>query len=199
MIVLAAGRGKRFLASGGATHKLAALMDGKTVLQHTLAAVHATGLPYHVVHPIDTANLNASDNTTIDADTQLGMGDSISRGVCATPHANGWLILPADLPRILPNTILAVANALRAAQQPCAVAQAYVTIDSRSRAAHPVGFTTVCQGQLLALQGDEGARSVVAHYKALGTWQSVMVQDAGAWYDIDTVSDLERLHWQQKT
>ena len=49
VIVLAAGRGERFAESGGTTHKLQALLAGKPVMQHTLAAVKASGLAFHVV------------------------------------------------------------------------------------------------------------------------------------------------------
>jgi molybdenum cofactor cytidylyltransferase len=171
VLLLAAGRGERFLASGGTTHKLAAVFRGKTVLQHTLDAVIATGLPYHVVTPTNNA--------------MLGMGDSIARGVVAAPQANGWLILPADLPMISPSSILAVANALPGN----AVIQAFVN----GKAAHPVGFSVQCREHLLALCGDEGARSVVQHYQTLGLWQSLAIDDAGALQDVDTVTDLAAL------
>ena len=85
VLVLAAGRGERFSASGGTVHKLQALLAGKRVIDHVLDAVKASGLPYHVV----------------DADaSRPGMGDSIAAGVRATAGASGWLILPADLPLI---------------------------------------------------------------------------------------------------
>ena len=77
VIVLASGRGERFAASGGQVHKLRALLGGKPVLEHTLDAVRASGLPWHLEdagHP--------------------GMGDSIAAAVRATSHSNGWLILP---------------------------------------------------------------------------------------------------------
>eukprot|EP01034_Spumella_vulgaris_P012556 gene12556-15982_t len=68
VLVLAAGRGERFAASGGTTHKLQALLAGKPVLQHVLDAVQASGLAHHVVH----------------ADpSRPGMGDSIAAGVRA--------------------------------------------------------------------------------------------------------------------
>jgi molybdenum cofactor cytidylyltransferase len=173
VITLAAGRGERFLASGGTTHKLAAMFKDKTVLQHTLDAVISTGLPYHVVTPTNNV--------------MLGMGDSIARGVAATPDAQGWLILPADLPMILPSTIAAVADALRASK--AAVVQPFVD----THAAHPVGFTTQCREHLLALRGDAGAHSVVQHFKALGQWQALAINDAGALQDVDTVADLAAL------
>jgi len=56
-----------------------------------LAGVQASGLPFHVVRAVDIAHLE-----------NAGMGDSIATGVVATQNANGWLILPADLPLVLP-------------------------------------------------------------------------------------------------
>jgi molybdenum cofactor cytidylyltransferase len=172
VLLLAAGRGERFIASGGSTHKLAAVFRGKTVLQHTLDAVVATRLPYHLVTPTDNV--------------MLGMGDSIARGVAATPQANGWLILPADLPMISPSTLLAVADELHGS---AAVVQAFVD----GKAAHPVGFKQQCREHLLALRGDAGARGVVQHFKALGLWQALAIDDAGALQDVDTVADLAAL------
>ena len=173
VIVLAAGRGERFVASGGTTHKLQALLHGTSVLAHTLAAVRASGLPFHVVTPYGLM--------------ALGMGDSIARGVAATVGANGWLILPADLPMITASSLLAVAHAVHAGS--CAVVQPFVA----SKAAHPVGFKRECLEALLALSGDVGARSVVQRYRAAGQWQPLALQDLGAVHDIDTVVDLERL------
>ena len=74
VLILAAGRGERFIASGGTTHKLQALLAGKRVMDHVLDAVKASGLPYHVV--------------TADP-ARPGMGDSIAAGVRATLDANG--------------------------------------------------------------------------------------------------------------
>src|SRR5690349_25023283 len=98
VLVLTSGRGERFVASGGRGSKLQALLAGRPVLEHTLAAVRASGLPFHVEdagHP--------------------GMGDSIAAGVRATSNAGGWLVLPGDLPLIAPSSLLAVAQALATA------------------------------------------------------------------------------------
>ena len=83
-LVLASGRGERFLASGGNTHKLQALLAGKPVLQHVLDAVRASGLPWH-----------------LEDGGHAGMGDSIAAAVRATPAANGWLMVLGDLPLVL--------------------------------------------------------------------------------------------------
>ena len=57
VIVLAAGRGERFRASGGHTDKLNSLLAGRRVRDHVLEAVRASGLPWHVVERADTAHL----------------------------------------------------------------------------------------------------------------------------------------------
>ena len=167
VLILASGRGERFLASGGTTHKLQALLAGKTVLQHTLDAVKASGLPYHVEdagHP--------------------GMGDSIAAAVRQTQDANGWLVLPADLPLIQPETLLRVAAALQTAD----VVQPVFEQDGDQLQGHPVGFGVACKDKLLKLEGNKGAAGVLIAYNAI----KLVVNDVGIITDIDTVEDLAR-------
>jgi molybdenum cofactor cytidylyltransferase len=168
VLILASGRGERFLASGGTTHKLQAILAGKTVLQHTLDAVKASGLPWHVEvagHP--------------------GMGDSIAAAVSKTPDANGWLMLPADLPLVQPVTLLQVAQAL---QTNDVVLPCYVS-DGAEQRGHPVGFGAVCRQDLLDLRGNNGAVGVIIAYSAI----KLIVNDAGIVTDIDTVDDLAQV------
>ena len=169
VIVLAAGRGERFAASGGTTHKLAALLAGKTVLDHVLAAVQESGLPHHLVQ----------------ADAlRPGMGDSIAAGVRATADAAGWLVLPADLPLVRADSLRAVAAAL--AQQPVAVPM-YL-----GQRGHPVAFSAACREQLLVLQGNQGAARVLRSFQATNSVARVMLDDIGIVTDVDTVEDLAR-------
>jgi molybdenum cofactor cytidylyltransferase len=167
VLVLASGRGERFTASGGRTHKLQALLAGKPVLQHTLDAVAASGLPWHLEnagHP--------------------GMGDSIAAAVRATPEASGWLILPADLPLVQGATLRAVAEML---------AQRAVVIPVFNGVrGHPVGFSATCRAGLLALKGDQGAASVVRAQEAVNSVAFIDVTDPGTVTDIDTLEDLRR-------
>ncbi|MCZ8253137.1 MAG: nucleotidyltransferase family protein [Hylemonella sp.] len=163
VLVLASGRGERFLAAGGGTHKLQALLDGKTVLQHTLDAVRASGLPWHLEeapHP--------------------GMGDSIAAAVRATPHAEGWLILPADLPLVLPETLRRIAAA---PDEQTVVRPIY-----QGRQGHPVRFARTCAEALMALGGKSGAAAVVRRHRL---W-TLAVDDPGCVTDIDTPEDLVR-------
>lgn len=171
VLILASGRGERFLASGGTTHKLQALLAGKTVLQHTLDAVKASGLPWHVEdagHP--------------------GMGDAIAAAVRNTPDAAGWLILPADLPLIQPATLVQVAETLQTAD---VVQPRFLSVTGASegeQAGHPVGFAAVCRQDLLNLRGNKGAAVVIIAYKAI----KLIVSDVGVVTDVDTVNDLAR-------
>ena len=163
VIVLASGRGERFVASGGQGSKLDALIEGKTVLQWTLDAVKATGLPWHVEdagHP--------------------GMGDSIAAAVRATPQAAGWLILPADLPLISSQTILAVAQAIEGG------AQAAYPLHEGERG-HPVGFGAASGSELQNLKGNRGAAGILSAQSAT----ELIVNDAGCVMDVDTLEQLE--------
>lgn len=163
VVVLASGRGERFVASGGQGSKLQALLAGRPVLEHTLDAVRASGLPFHVEgvgHP--------------------GMGDSIAAGVRATADAAGWLVLPGDLPLIAPESLLRVAGALQDAS--------IVLPFHHGVRGHPVGFARDHVAALQALSGSEGAASIV---KA-GRVTRLELEDEGIVTDIDTVDDLAR-------
>ena len=163
VIVLASGRGERFIASGGSVHKLKALLSGKALLQHTLDAVKASGLPWHLEdagHP--------------------GMGDSIAAAVRATCGAAGWMILPGDLPLIQPQTLRELARAAPASEVLAPVYQ--------GRRGHPVRFAARFGPALMALTGDRGASEIA---RAAGVTE-LAVSDAGCVTDIDTVQDLQR-------
>jgi len=161
VLVLASGRGERFLASGGASHKLHADLGGVTVLQRTLTTVQASGLRWHLEdagHP--------------------GMGDTIAAAVRATDHAPGWMVLPADLPLIQAQTLVSIARAPM-------VAQVLVPVYQGQRG-HPVRFARECAAALLALTGDRGASGVVSAHHAV----EMGVDDMGCVTDIDTLDDL---------
>ena len=141
-----------------------ALLGQKTVLQHTLDAVQASGLPWHLEdagHP--------------------GMGDSIAAAVRATSTAQGWLIVLGDLPLIQPSTLRTLAQALGAHD-------VVVPVFNGQRG-HPVGFSVRCRESLLGLAGDRGAASVIQLFGGV----EIPLDDVGIVSDVDTVADLERL------
>jgi molybdenum cofactor cytidylyltransferase len=183
ILVPAAGSGTRFLGSG---HKLAARIGGDAVLALTLRQASATGL--RVVLVISTRlrdemgdALPACEQVVVDTDAHpaWGMGDSIAAGVAAAPDAAGWLVLPADMPFVRPDSLHRVAAGL------AGHAVAYARHEGRR--GHPVAFRASLKEALLALRGDTGARAVVARSDSV----AVDVDDAGTLVDIDTLDDLE--------
>lgn len=173
VLVLAAGQGTRFTASGGRVHKLQALLAGQPVLAHVCQAVVQAGLRCHVVYPQGAAT--------------AGMGDSIACGVRATPDASGWLILPGDMPLVQPHTLRHVAQALQVGSGAHAL-QAFCA----GQAGHPVAFSADCAPALLALRGDAGAREVLRALRAQGQVQRLALSDPGVLRDIDTLDDLQQ-------
>lgn len=163
VLVLASGKGERFRASGGQGSKLQAPLVGRTVLDHTLAAVRASGLPFHVE---DAGH--------------AGMGDSIAAAVRATADASGWLVLPGDLPLVRAESLRAVADALRRAS--------LVLPFYRGTRGHPVGFGAQHGPALQDLSGAEGAAAIVRAARPL----QLDLDDEGIVVDVDTVADLAR-------
>lgn len=163
VLVLASGRGERFTASGGKEHKLQADLDGIPVMQRTLNAVRASGLRWHLEdggHP--------------------GMGDSIAAAVRATRDAPGWMVLPADLPLVRPQTLVDIARAPLAGE-------VLVPVYEGQRG-HPVRFAATCGEALADLQGKQGAAHMVSALVAI----KMIVNDSGCVIDIDTLDDLQR-------
>lgn len=186
VIVLAAGKGSRFL---GAEHKLAQRLGGSTVLGATLRNAIASHLQVIVVTTAAFAELArryvAARDVIVLPDAgspglpASGMGHSIGVGVGARPQASGWLMLPADMPLVLPTTLQAVARQL--------VQNAVVYAQFKGRRGHPVGFSAELYSELVTLDGDEGARRLVSRYPSLG----LEVNDPGVLVDVDTLADLE--------
>lgn len=174
VLILAAGHGRRFAQSGGSTHKLDAMLGDMTVLEHVLRNVAASGLPYHVVRPV-------ADGSPPERD---GMGHSIARGVAATADADGWLILPGDLPLVRAQSLVAVAQSL--------ATHAVVVPQCGDHQGHPVGFARICRQALLQLQGDTGASAIVRSHRQAGTAHSLQLDDPGIAIDIDSCEDLAR-------
>jgi molybdenum cofactor cytidylyltransferase len=110
-----------------------------------------------------------------------GMGASLACAVRAAGDAGGFVIALADMPFIRASTIAAVRDALAAGAP---LAAPYF----RARRGHPVGISAAYRRELEALEGDEGARQIVAaNEKSL---LKIPVGDPGVLRDIDTPGDL---------
>jgi molybdenum cofactor cytidylyltransferase len=181
IIIVAAGSSSRF---GAGLHKLDQGLGGSSVLGQTVSHAIQTQLPVLVVTtqarvPWVAGQLAQRDIWVLSEEqATLGMGQTIAAGVMERSGAPGWLVLPGDMPLVQPASLLAVASALE--QHPVAYAQ------YRGQRGHPVGFSAELYSELTGLQGDQGARRIVARFPAYG----VDVEDPGVLVDIDTPGDL---------
>ena len=182
-VLLAAGSGSRF---GG--DKLLHPLAGGTPLGVAAARnILAARLPLvAVVKPGDEllGDLLRQEGCTVTVcpHAARGMGTSLAHGVRAAQSARGWVITLGDMPSIRSATIIAIAKALKAGGQ--LVAPAY-----HGQRGHPVGFGSRFVADLLALDGDAGARDILAaHREAL---ELIECDDAGVLRDIDRREDLK--------
>ena len=190
-IVLAAGASRRFgsdklrhpVTRHGATMPLAA---------HSLLPwLETFGRVTVVVRPgagafcreIETA-LGASSMAirwVVCRDAADGMAASLACGVHANRDAEGWLIGLADMPAVPLAAIAGVRDALSGG-----AGLAVPSFDGRR--GHPVGFTARYREELLALQGDAGARRLLERDSS----HVVLIEtgDDGILADIDVPDDL---------
>ena len=187
IVVLAAGSGSRF---EGDSHKLEQPFHGSTVLATSVRHAVETQLPVVVVTTAHLAPQLARQIATRDLvvlsaeEAARGVGHSIAAGVAERSGASGWLVLPADMPLILPGSILAVATAL--------ADHAVVCAEHHGRRGHPIGFAAELYSELIMLSGDDGVRRLVARYPSFGK----AVDDPGVLLGVDTAADLAALREQ---
>lgn len=183
-LLLCGGTGARF--GGG---KLLATAPGDTVPIGVRAArslVAGAGNALAVVRPGDDvlaeALRAAGCEVLVSGACARGMGASLAAAVEATRPARGWLVALGDMPGIAPATHAAVRDALARG------AWLAAAFDAVGRRGHPVGFSAGLYADLAALDGDEGARSVVERHRA--RLVAVRVDDPGIHLDVDTPGDL---------
>lgn len=181
-ILLAAGRSSRF----GADKLLHRLPDGEPIAVASARNLRgAVDCAVAVLRADQSALRTCLEPLgfvcTVCENAEQGMGASLAAGVQAVPDARGWLVALADMPRIRPHTVLAVANGLRAGAS--IVAPTY-----DGQRGHPVGFDQVWRDELLALGGDAGARELLR--RQVSRIMLVPCDDPGIIYDIDAPADL---------
>lgn len=181
-VLLAAGAGSRF----GGGKLVARLADGRGVAEtacaHLLPAVDRVVAVIPAQPGALEDALRAAGAEVVRCDTAApGMGVSIACGVSASADAAGWLVALGDMPLIPSSQHRLVADALRAGAD-------IVAPVCQGRRGHPVGFAARFGDELRALDGDEGARAVLARHR--GALLELAVDDDAGWQDIDTPSDL---------
>ena len=184
-LLLAAGRGRRFDPSGAQSKLLQELptVPGRTVLAsaaRNLAAVLPTCIVLRDQTPELQAQADGCDHVHC-ANADDGMAASLVCGLQHSGEADGWVIALGDMPYVQSATIEALVSALRRG------ADIAVPV-YQGRRGNPVGFSRLHLPRLLALRGDQGARSLLQSFPVV----EVAVDDPGIHQDIDTVSDIRQ-------
>ena len=185
-LIIAAGFSRRF----GSDKRLYQLDDGEPLLITTLRRYAETFPTVAVVVRSEDSELARlimrllAPNPPIIIPTphaNLGMAGSLGDGVRATATWDHLFVALGDMPFVTRDTLrLLRARMIKARRQ----GRSHIVQPTfRGRPGHPVGFSNEFFGELLALQGDVGARSVVtAHPDEL---ELVAVDDSGVVADLD--------------
>ena len=181
-ILLAAGAGKRF----GGEKLLHPLEDGVAIAAH--AARNLLAVTPDVIAVVRWGDFPLYDmleqegcQVTMFQGAARGMGATLAHGVGQARAADGWVIALADMPRIMPDTIRKVIAALEEGALIAAPVH-------RGERGHPVGFGSPLRDELLALDGDQGARAVLDRHRDAATL--IECDDRGVLYDIDRKADI---------
>jgi molybdenum cofactor cytidylyltransferase len=185
-ILLAGGFSRRFGPQNKLTHRLP---DGEMIGMRAAKTLIAT-LPdaIAVVSGNETAfteGLAAMGYRVVCCHMQHAvMADSLKLGILsaqsAFPHMTGLVIALADMPYIQAETIRQVTAGLARASIVQPVMQ--------GQPGHPVAFASRLIPELLAIEGDQGAREVLRAHQA--DILRLECQDPGILKDIDTPADL---------
>lgn len=183
-VVLANGRATRF-----GSQKLLAQLDGKPVLEHTLAALPG-GLLDTVVAaaPGPVAELAEAAGYRCVAPAGPDISDSVKAGLGAIGDAAGCLFVCGDQPQLSQADVEALVAAHRT--HPTAV----VRLAARGRAANPVLWPRDLLSALEGLQGDRGGASLIESRPDIAS-RVILVEAASpaSVADVDTPEQLRRL------
>jgi molybdenum cofactor cytidylyltransferase len=187
-ILLAAGRGRRFDPLGQRNKLLQALPEagGEPVVAASARKLLAVLDTVIAVVPPDDGGVGAllasiGCELTVCPDADSGMAASLVHAIRhSLPHAPAaWLVALGDMPHVAPATLRLLTEALAAGAPIAAPVMG-------ERRGNPVGFGRVHLPALLALEGEQGARSLLQSCPVT----VIPVDDPGIFRDIDTPADL---------
>ncbi|MGP3697057.1 nucleotidyltransferase family protein [Rhodobacter sp. NSM] len=189
VLLLAAGASSRMRG----TDKLLEPVGGEPLLRRQARRVIEAGLPLVVtLPPHSPARQAALEGLTLTPavveDAGEGMAASIRQGLRAAPEEAAVILLLADLPEIEAADLTHIAGLHRA--DPAAILRATA---ADGRPGHPILFPADLRPQLARLQGDRGARDLLA--AEAGRLRLVALAGERAITDLDTPEDWAR--WRQ--
>jgi molybdenum cofactor cytidylyltransferase len=181
-VLLAAGFSTRF-----GHNKLLYEIDGQPLISYSASVLQPCDRIIAVVRN-DDALITVLDQLGVDCvindEPERGMGYSIAQAVKAASASNGWCLLPADMPYIQAATTQQLVNALH---QGATIAAPFY---HNHRRGHPVAFSDCFYDQLVTLDGDSGARSIIE--SNINHLAHIDTEDASVLMDIDTLEDIKQ-------
>ncbi len=191
-VVLAAGQSSRYRGAGGlAATKLVAEISGEPIVRRVVQAAWASrARPVSVVVGFERDRVEAAlagipATIVVNPDFAAGLASSLRAGLGALPaDAAATLVLLGDMPKVDPALIDRLIGAFEASPDAWAVAPL-----QNGRRGNPVLLARLLFDQAMRLEGDEGARRLLAGLEAS---RVVEIDAAGsdASFDVDTPEDL---------
>ena len=177
-VVPAAGSGERF---GGA--KLRADIGGVPLVERTIASLRDAGVDdiVLVVGP-ETGTLTEARDVTVvvNPDPSRGMFSSLQAGL-ADVIADAILVLPGDMPFVLPSTIRSLVQVYEARG-------GVVSPRFNGKRGHPIVMPPILQQSVLAADPSSTLHHVLKAHPELRI--DLDVEDRGVLRDVDTKEDL---------
>ena len=192
-VVLAAGRSTR----AGDVNKLTALIDGVPMVARAVARIRSSRadpvivVTGHEAEGVRAALAEAEVTFTDNPDYARGMATSIAAGIKALPDGlDGALICLGDMPGIEAAEI----DRLVAAFDPSGAAAICIPV-AGGRRGNPVLFAARFFNELKALEGDSGAKAVIAAHADMVA--EVPMEGSGTLIDLDTQEAIARFPGSQ--
>ncbi len=191
-VVLAAGQSSRYRAAGGVeATKLIAEVSGKPIIRRVVEAAWASrARPVSVVvgyarDRVEAALAGIPATIVVNPDFATGLASSLRAALSALPSdVAATLVLLGDMPHVDSALINRLIDAFEAAPEAWAVAPL-----QDGRRGNPVLLAQPLFDQAMRLEGDEGARRLLAGLDA-GQIIEIDTAGSGASFDVDTPKDL---------
>ena len=190
-ILLAAGLSRRF----GSQKLIATLPSGLPIAVaswRALKAAHDNSIAVirHDDKMLKTIFEQEKIPFLICQDAHLGMARSLLTGIQNSLDSDGWIIALGDMPSIDPETIKKIT---KATSDP-GIRKLVFRPTFHGKPGNPVGLRFELRDELIALQGDEGAREIIKRH--ISDTHFIPVKDEGIIKDIDTQEDLKAISSQ---
>ncbi|MCY3811891.1 MAG: nucleotidyltransferase family protein [Gammaproteobacteria bacterium] len=175
-LILAAGSAQRF----GSDKRLFPI-DGVAMLTRTVDVYRTVFDDVAVVirpaeSPVAELVRAAGARVVEAADAARGQSRSLAAGVAAFDQAPGLVVGLGDMPFVAPATLRAIVNEMSA------YPDRIVRPRHEGQPGNPVGFPAHAFAALMRIEGDAGARDLVAASESV---RFVMVDDPGVLTDVD--------------